>query len=792
MIIPIRTFSGEFPRLPAHQLPDGAAQYTQAIDIARGDLSGLAEDGAASIGPTATTCRGIYLHEGNAYSGTAFSWFAWNRDVDVVRGPVVDDQYNRFYWADGTGFYVSQANIGPFGYEPGASNKWKVGVPKPTTLLSRSNTGFAIPGIASFSFEAFCESSSGEQSHLTALTPSADSNSWTEPTMNSRTWTLPFDSTVCPAGSGTTTTESTSAVDMGGLVLRGGMVVGPSLVSTGGGGDGGSYAQVSSGVTVALYGTSDAFGYAGALYFHWADWEAAPLADTMYGEGDASSTGGYTFHHIGSGWYSTDSGAEAPNDGGASSVQATSPAVKVTMTKDDGSVVTAILRQDSGSNTWPGELFGYTGEMKLFGQIAVTVTIRARDDYAISRAYAYSYVNTWGEESALSDPLELDDVVDGASISLQYAAPAAGHGYRPIDRVRIYRTATGSGGTDYLFVGEEIINAGSPFFLDDRTGDQLGESAQTVDFLPPPQNIKGLAMLPNGILAGFVANEIYLMEPYLPYACVRANIKTLPHNIVSLVAAETGLYAITTSYPYLLSGVTPDAIVPTKISAIQGGVAKRAVCDVGQYLAYASNDGLVMVRGLDASMDASFKFWTREKWQELYGQHLARLHLDVHDGCLLGWFDDGWPGFLVRLDEAQGLTQIAGSGITASFVSPQDDALYLAKGTRIHVFRKGLARREWIWWSKDYILPKPANMGVMQVIGEGVVDFDIAVDGQVIHSIPSSNISPGAGGVHEDGVIFRLPPGFKARRWMVMAHGAAGASVREIYLAGTVEELKRV
>lgn len=791
-MIPIKVFQGEYPRIPAHLLPEGAAQYSVALDLAGGELVGLAEDGAASIGPTATTCRGIYIHEGNAYSGTAFAWYAWGRDVDVVRGPVVDDQYNRFYWADGTGFYVSQANIGPYGYEPGAANKWKVGVPKPTVLLSRVNTGFAIPGIASFSFEAFCEAADGTQSHVTGLTPSADSNSWTEPTMNSRTWTLPFDSTVCPTGSATTTTESTSAVDLGGLVLRGGIIVGPSLVSSGGGGDGGSYAQVSSGVTVALYGTSDAFGYAGALYFHWSDWEAAPLADTMYGEGDSANTGGYTFHHIGNGWYSTNASAEAPNDGGASAQAATSPAVRVTMTKDDGSTLTAILRTDSGNNTWPGELFGYTAEMKLFGTIAVTVTIRARDDYAISRAYAYSYVNTWGEEGALSDPLELDDVVDGAAISLRYAAPAAGHGYRPVDRIRLYRTATGSGGTDFLFVGEEYINAGNPYFLDDRSGDQLGESAQTVDYLPPPQNIKGLVMLPNGIAAGFIANEIYLMEPYLPYACVRANIKTLPHNIVSLAVAETGMYAITTSYPYLLSGVTPDAMAPQKIAAIQGGVAKRAICDVGPALVYASNDGLVMVRGLDASMEASFKFWTREKWQELYGLHLSHLHLDAHDGCILGWFDNGWPGFLVRLDEAQGLTRLEGVGITASFVSPQDDALYLAKGTRINVFRKGYNRREWIWWSKDYILPKPANLGVMQVIGDGVVDFGIVADGQIIHSIPSGNISPGASGVPDDGVIFRLPAGFKARRWMVMVHGQAGAVVREIHMARTVEELKRV
>jgi hypothetical protein len=554
-------------------------------------------------------------------------------------------------------------------------------------------------------------------------------------------------------------------------------------------------------VSVPIYKASGS----DTFYFHWADWESAPLAGSASWTDDVTIR---TFSHIGSGWYSTNSSATAPNTGGASAVASVTytPALEVTMTRDDGSTVVAVLRTDAAANSWPAELSGYSASLSIKEQARVQPTdpityymeveLHSRTDYLTSRAYSYSYVNVWGEEGALADPLLIEDIIEGQQVKLSYTPPPAGHGYCPIQKVRIYRTATGSGGTDYLFVADvDPINTSEPYFLDTLTGDQLGESAQTVDFLPPPQNLKGLAMLPNGILAGFVANEIYLMEPYLPYACVRKNIKTLPYNIVSLLAGETGLYAVTSAHPYLLSGVTPDSIVPQKIAAIQGGVSRKSICDAGQVAIYASRDGLVMLRGLDASLDGSFKLFTREKWLEFVGgeANLQHLHLCAHDGAVLGWFDNGYAGFLVRLDEAQGLTRIPNSGITASLVSPEDDALYLAKGTSIAVFRKGTTRRQWQWWSKDYIVPKPTNFGALQVVGDGPVSIQVAADGQIIHTIPTQDMTPEVNGKRQDQMIFRLPPGFKARRWMALAIGEAGYSeVREIYLAETVQELRNV
>ena len=58
-----------------------------------------------------------------------------------------------------------------------------------------------------------------------------------------------------------------------------------------------------------------------------------------------------------------------------------------------------------------------------------------------ARAYVYTYVNKWGEESAPSPPSNIIRVADGATVTVSgIPAPPFGYG---ITEVNIYRATTG-------------------------------------------------------------------------------------------------------------------------------------------------------------------------------------------------------------------------------------------------------------------------------------------------------------------------------------------------------------
>jgi len=220
----------------------------------------------------------------------------------------------------------------------------------------------------------------------------------------------------------------------------------------------------------------------------------------------------------------------------------------------------------------------------------------------------------------------------------------------------------------------------------------------------------------------------------------------------------------------------------TKLPALQAGISKRAMADVGPYVIYASNDGLVAVSNTDVNTELSRRFFTRDIWRALYGANLAYLVLAYHDGFLVGYFTNGAQGFVIRMDEASGTFTRADITATCHFVSVESDLLYLASSNTLFSYGTGV-RLAYTWWSKDFVLPAKTCFGVAQIILDneetGSVTAEVYADGVLKHTISAT-----ASGV------FRLPPGFVARRWSFKLNGSR--TVKEFYLAGSASELTNV
>lgn len=541
--IKVSNFQGEYPRTQPQDLPQSAAQSATNCDFTQNTLMGI-KSRLQMLGYSVTNPVSMFIYESLSYS-----YYAWNRDVDAVRSPVVDDAYSRFYWSDGTNFYVSRADLGSGG-EPASNNRYKVGVPQPSAAM------------------------------------------------------------------------------------------------------------------------------------------------TLVSLGTASST------------------------------------------------------------------------------------------YAESRAYTYTYVNQYGEEGPPANPL-LVDMTENQTVNLSYTVLSDSSGYCPVTKIRIYRTSTGSQGTDYLFVAEVAVDAVNHNYSDTVKNAALGEAISTRGYFPPPQTLKGIAALPNGSLVGFEGNTIWFSEAYLPYAWKPANTQVVQHLVVGLCVYDTGLYVTTQAYPVMISGYSPDGMSAQKIPAIQAGVSKGSIVNAGPFVAWASHDGIVTARGLNASLDLSFQFFTRDEWRTRYASKLSLMRLNVHDGHLIAWFTDGTPGFLIRLDEnTPSFTKLT-DNITCAFVHPEADALYLGYGNNIYNFKGGSTRMSYTHWSKDFLLPKPDSLGAVQLIGGGTVTVTVYADGSQILSNTLSLTNTGM-------TVIRLPSGFKSRRWSLKIDGQTDSYVQQYAMVTSPMELASV
>ena len=66
----------------------------------------------------------------------------------------------------------------------------------------------------------------------------------------------------------------------------------------------------------------------------------------------------------------------------------------------------------------------------------------------------------------------------------------------------------------------------------------------------PPDGMRGLRQMANGMCAGFAGNSLYLCEP-LPSLCLAKYRLTTEHDIVAIAAIDTTLVIGTRGYPIL-------------------------------------------------------------------------------------------------------------------------------------------------------------------------------------------------------------------------------------------------
>lgn len=647
----LNVFSGIRPKVPESLLQESEATEAKNCDFAYGELRNTT--GGFKFLTLSNSPKSIYTDNG-------LTFYSWPGDVDAVRSPLVNDQFDRIYFTkDSTIRVAARTGTKIEGGEPATS--YRVGVPKPSTPPSL-NTFADVPDLSLVDVVfKFHWESIGVKYQEQGIVPDILSNSsvrFTPPARDSGTPKSSFP------------------------VLR---------------------------MTVKWKSDNTQF------------FDIYTTNSSFY-----SSTTLYTLD----------------------------------MSKDPGDGVTT-----------------YTAN----------VTLTANESDKEARAYVYTYVNTYNEEGPPSG-YAIATLVPTFNVDVTVVKDAISD-YAPIKEIRIYRTPSGAYVTDFYYVGSIYVldKSGTLVFRDNVDGARLNETLSSTNYYAP-QFVGGISILPNGILIAADQWNVYFSEPYKPWAWPPEYAKPVPYAITGGIVSGSGAIITTKAQPYLVSGVSPDAMTLSKINVDQAGVSKWSLAVVDGLILYASHDGIVTINGATGSLVESQMFFTREVWRKRYGAGLSSMRFAVWDGRLVVYSRDNlFTPFMIRFDEAGGtMTDLPDFVAQCSFVSPVSDQFYYVTGNDLYQFSGGTLQNA-TWQSAEKVLLQPLNFGAAQAIAEGnwTIDFwayvKNATTGLFEYQLKHSQA------VATGQTDFRLPSGYESDRYRIKLTG--NGRFRELRVAQTFKEL---
>ena len=347
-----------------------------------------------------------------------------------------------------------------------------------------------------------------------------------------------------------------------------------------------------------------------------------------------------------------------------------------------------------------------------------------------TRAYVYTNVSTFGsvkEESGPSPAATVTVTNTGATVTVSAFSAAPTTGYNITHR-RIYRTITGASTVIYSFVAE--IPVATTSFVDNKLVTELGSELPSLFWEPPPDDLKGLVAMPNGILAGFKGNQVWFSEPYYPHAWPAQYMLTVDFNIVGLGVYQQTLVVLTTSFPYLISGVSPISMSQQKLPIPQPCVSKKSIASDQYGVLYASPNGLVSL-GSGTQDVVTMPLYTRDEWQELNPSSLVGM---IYNNMYLGFYTQltdtralvlsrGDIPPLVELDFPARSVFVDRSTADIFAVSNADNKVYQLDASTVNF-------TTYEWLSKKFALPNPMNFAALKVSADyffmGNIDAYIA------------------------------------------------------------------
>lgn len=445
----------------------------------------------------------------------------------------------------------------------------------------------------------------------------------------------------------------------------------------------------------------------------------------------------------------------------------------------------------------------------------------------VSRTYLTTLVTAYGEEGPAGLPRVVNAHSD-ATYTVTVSGVAAGNmgTNRNVDRINVYRTiVSGAGTVAYYLVQTLNASSSSQNFTDALTDAELSSRPimQSAMWTEPP-NLEGFITMPNGIVAGWIGNELWFSEAYRPHAWPAAYSLSLEHDIVGLGVINQTLVVCTTGEPYTASGVNPGVITTSKLSSFEPCLSRGSIVSTEDGVYFTSSNGLIRVNPGIAE-NVTRQAISLDKWRELANQAKVRA---ARVGSAYYAFGAGTPRvFREEAFQTDMIQTINMEGANTGFIidpANQNAGVSLMKSERtvVGVFNDvwsgetltisngrvmwlnqepGYKMRPYKWRSKTFQLPVAKNFSAFKC-------YFIAPQGyqpnpEPLHSNDYYEFDPEtqylivrvyADGRHvatreitKSGEMHRLPTGFVAEFWEVEFEGKI--RVNNLQMSTSVKEL---
>lgn len=361
-----------------------------------------------------------------------------------------------------------------------------------------------------------------------------------------------------------------------------------------------------------------------------------------------------------------------------------STSARVTVRVVDTTTDTAVVDNVQVNVPIDGPMVGFKGGPAslhnewIIDNVAITVSPPSTepDIVTVATAYVYTHVNDLDEESGPSPASAtiLKPEGSGVIVTTPTSVPTGLDDYVVVKK-RLYRLATGVTGTIFRFVAE--VDLDDETYTDVLTDQQLGPALETEGWELPPDDLRGILALPNGVMVGFRRNQLCFSVQNRPHAWPVGFRLTTDTDIVAIGAIDTTVVAGTESFPYVAYGSAPGSFSMAKLEFPQACVSKRGVAYLSGFgVAMPSPDGYLVFSGPGRPQNLTETIFTRKQWQALDPSSILAV---AHDDVLFFFWDNGTERGGYALDmkpSGFGLVSL-GFHATAAFADPITDRLYL-------------------------------------------------------------------------------------------------------------------
>lgn len=303
------------------------------------------------------------------------------------------------------------------------------------------------------------------------------------------------------------------------------------------------------------------------------------------------------------------------------------------------------------------------------------------------------------------------DVID--SYTFEYDQVASDVGDKSVAAGLIYYDVSETPDDPARYWGD-----GSYSFTDDFDSRTLFDTLETAEYDAPPEDMRGLIVAQNNILAGFSGNTLYFSEPDVPHAWPLKYAITFESDIVGIAAVGGYILVMTKEYPYQVSGNNPATMAYARIDTLYPCVSKRSIVNMGYGVAYATYGGLA-VYNPSGGMDLITKFvhdW--DTWgvdfdiRDIIGRFFNGKYFGSNgSSSFIFERDDRVGGFFVRINYK----------FSAAWYDAQNNDFYYLPDQLGNIYKwdavgQPLSAME--WKSKTIVTKDYLNLGAARIIAD--------------------------------------------------------------------------